>query len=339
MRRLMVTGGSGFIGTNLVEACRSADATEVINFDVVAPRCDEHATEWVQGDLLDSAALATCMQEFQPTHLVHLAARTDLEGKSMDDYESNTTGVKSLLQASLAYGKLQRSIFASSRLVCDISEAPSSELDYYPPNYYGRSKVVGEQLVRGHEHAGSWLIVRPTSIWGPWFETPYRDFFLSLATGAYVNPGRERILKQFGYVGNTVFQLDRLLAALPAQVQGKTLYLADPEPLELRSFAALIRRQLGLKAPRSAPVPVLKLAAKIGDGLKALQVTEPPLTSFRLANLRTNMLFDLAELSSVVGTVPYTVAQGVERTLEYMKSVGLVRAGSVKRPADRRSKK
>lgn len=322
MRRILVTGGSGFIGTNLVDLYRRAEATEVVNYDLRAPRCPAHTDSWAQGDVTASVTLLAVMADFRPTHLVHLAARTDLAGRDMQGYRSNTEGVRAVLDCLRSFGSLQRAVFASSRLVCDLGEAPTSDYDYYPPNYYGRSKVVGEQLVRAHGSGSQWVIVRPTSIWGPWGETPYREFFLSLARGTYLHPGHERVLKHYGYVGNTVFQLDRLLMAPADRVHGRTFYLADPEPTEVGSFAAMIRRALGRAGPPSAPVPLLHLVAWAGDALKATGLLEPPLTSARLRHLRTPMLFDLEEVSELVGRLPFTVDEGVERTIAYLRDQG-----------------
>jgi nucleoside-diphosphate-sugar epimerase len=325
MRRILITGGSGFIGTNLVEFYRQAESTQVLNYDVLKPRFDAHVDLWVQGDLLDSQKLLSTMGDFQPTHLVHLAARTDLRGKSIHEYQSNTDGVRAVLDCATAFGSLKRAVFASSRLVCNIAEAPSNEYDYYPPNYYGRSKVIGEQLVRAHRHPGEWLIVRPTSIWGPWFGSPYRDLFLSLARGTYIHPGHERIQKHFGYVGNTIFQLDRMLTAPSEQVHGKTFYLADYEPIEVGRFAELIRRSIGLSRSRSAPVSLLRLLARAGDAMKTAGLLEPPLTSFRLKNLRTTMLFKLDEVNAIVGKLPFTVQEGIDITITYLRDEGDLR--------------
>lgn len=328
MRRILVTGGSGFIGTNLVEHLRQAQSTDVISYDVRPPRYAPHAPNWRRGDLR-ATELEPVIREFQPTHLVHLAARTDLNGLSMRDYASNTDGVRAVLDAVLAAGSLERAIFASSRIVCDLGVEPSSEYDYCPPNLYGRSKVIGEQLVRAHGHAGSWVIVRPTSIWGPWGGTPYREFFLSVARGRYVHPGRERIRKHYGYVGNIVFQLDRLLMAPEEQVHSRTFYLADFEPTEVLAFATAIRRELGLSPPRSAPVPLLRLLAKSMDAMKAAGVADPPLTSSRFNNLRATMLFDLDGVAAVVGALPFTLEQGVSATVAHLRSQGDIRQDHV----------
>jgi nucleoside-diphosphate-sugar epimerase len=328
MRRILITGSSGFIGTNLVEHLVAAGTAEVLGFDRQPPRCAAHRSRWRAGDLL-SDDLRGLVRDFQPTHLVHLAARTDLDGRSMREYAVNHEGVGVVLECAGESRSLERAIFASSRIVLDLGVEPVSDYDYCPPNHYGRSKVIAEQLVRAHPHTSSWVIFRPTSVWGPWGGAPYRDFFLSVARGTYVHPGRERIAKHYSYVGNLAYQLDRLLTAPAERVHGRTFYLADVEPTDVLAFATAIRRQLGLPPPRSAPVPLLRVLARALDAVKAAGVWEPPLTSSRLANLRTPMLFDLAAAAEIVGPLPYTLEDGVRATVAHLQAQGDIAAAAV----------
>src|SRR5438270_4115516 len=76
--RVMITGGSGFIGTNLVEFYRGARA-EVMNLDLHPPRDPRHRPLWKRLDMLDEDAVARAVREFQPEYFLHLAARTDLD--------------------------------------------------------------------------------------------------------------------------------------------------------------------------------------------------------------------------------------------------------------------
>jgi len=334
-RRVLITGGSGFIGTNLVAHLRRGGSAEVRNVDRRRPREESQADCWVRGDVQDVAALSAVMTEFSPTHLVHLGAVTDQYGSSMAAYTPNIDGVRTVLDCAGEYGGLQRAVFASSRLVCALGEAPVSEYDYFPPNFYGRSKAIGESLVRMHGAGIPWVIVRPTSIWGPWGEAPYRDFFLSLARGTYVHPGQVRVHKHYGYVGNVVVMLDRLLTVPEERVRGRTFYLADPAPIEVWAFATAIRQALGLPPPRSAPLPLLRALAGAGDLLQRAGAREPPLTSVRLHNLQIDMLYDLAELSDIVGPLPFSMQDGIEATVAYLRASGDLGADGGRRPVAR----
>ena len=318
--RVLVTGGSGFIGINLVQKYLDA-GVEVLNADVRPSRNPAHAHVLRQVDLLDAGAVRDVLDDFRPTHVVHLAARTDLHGQTVADYAVNVDGTQHLIDAARDRPGLERVLFASTRMVCRIGYVPRDETDYTPPNAYGESKVAGERLVRASGLDVPWVIFRPTSIWGPWFEVPYRTFFDSVRSGRYVHPRGRRIHKSFGYVGNSVDQLDALLHAPEEQVHGRTLYLADAPPIEVLDMATRIKRAFGGSSVRSVPMPLLRAAAKAGDVARRAGWKEPPLTTFRLDNLLTQMVFELP-LHEVTGPPRHDLDTGVRETVRWIETHG-----------------
>lgn len=320
VERILITGGSGFIGTNLVEYYVQRGA-EVLNLDIAEPRNQSHVQHWQKADILDSVLLRERIKAFKPNFIFHMAARTDLDGLSADDYAANIVGVENIISSIESLVGLKRIVFASSRLVCRIGYQPTGELDYCATTPYGESKVLGEKIVRAASYRipCSWAIVRPTSIWGPWFDIPYKTFFLTVAKGRYFHPGSTEIRKSFGFVGNTVHELHRLIAVGEQSVFGRTFYLADYPAIDVRDFANAIQDELGVSKIRSIPVVALRVAAMLGDAAKNMGYANPPLTSFRLDNLLTPMLHDLESLKSVVGELPYTMQQGVAATVSWLR--------------------
>lgn len=318
---VLITGGSGFIGTNLVEHyARAGD--RVVNVDIVAPRNPTHAQYWTRLDIRDAHSLQKVVRDLSPNLIFHMAARTDLEGQSMADYSANTDGVKAVIEAAGQCAQLHRAIFASSMLVCGLGYLPKDEFDYCPTTRYGESKVLGERYVR--ELAGEtfpWTIVRPTSLWGPWFSVPYKNFFEAVAKRTYLHPRGRTIYRSYGFVLNAVHQMSRIASCLDKRaVDGRVLYLADYQPIEISRWAQMISRRCGVPPPPKVPVGILKIVARVGDALKQTgMVSNPKLTSFRLNNLLTEAVFDLSELKEVAGATPYNMEQGVSLTVEWMK--------------------
>lgn len=319
-QRIAITGGSGFIGTNLLDFYLANGAEALVNWDVSAPRDPQQGTHWRQVDLCDEGALSEEIAQFRPDVLFHLGARTDLFGDSVSDYTANVNGVKNLISAVHQLAKPPKIIFASSRLVCRIGYQPNSEEDYCPANAYGESKVVGERLVR--ELAGDleWIIVRPTSIWGPWFRTPYRDFFETISQGRYVHPYGKRIRKSFGFVGNTAFELDRLMFGDSSAANRRTIYLADYPAVELHDWANEVARHMEKGKVRSVPVLMLRSLAKLGDAASAAGMKSAPLTSFRLNNLLTDMIHDTKLLEEIAGALPFSLSEATSITVNWLKS-------------------
>ncbi len=321
VKRIVITGGSGFIGTNLIESLFQA-GNEVINFDRNSPRNPEHAQFFRQGDILDGAQLSAVMHDFRPELCVHLAARTDLDGATMEDYDANTIGVKNMIAAARTVGSVRRILFASSRYVHRTEVFPKHDEDYSPFTLYGQSKVDGERIVRSSGLEIPWAIFRPTSIWGPWFGVPYRTFFDAVRRGVYVHPRGRRILKSYGYIGNVVHQIAQFLSVDTSKIDKRTFYVSDDQNMDVLEFAQLIRRTFGAPPVREVPLAVLQGLAIAGDVLKRMGVSNPPITSFRLSNLLTPMGYDLSLTRQVAGPAPYTLRAGVQSTVEWILSHG-----------------
>jgi len=318
-QRVLVTGGSGFIGTNLVEYLLNT-GVQVLNFDIKPPANATQRAHWRPVDICEAGSLNEALQEAAPEAVVHLAARTDLNGASVADYPANTTGVQNLINAAATAG-VRRVLFASSRLVCRIGYQPSSPTDYLPTTPYGESKVLGEQLVRQAGATGfDWAIVRPTSIWGPWFHVPYRNFFDAVRRGRYLHPRGLRVRKSFGFVGNTVHQVAGLLQAPHEALHRQLFYLADYEPIEVLDWGRRVQAAFGAPPLRELPLPALRVLAGAGDALAWAGWKSVPLTSFRLDNLLTEMLHDTSNLQALCPSLPHGLGEGVAQTVNWMRN-------------------
>lgn len=319
MTKILITGGSGFIGTNLVEYYAKR-VHEILNIDKESPRNSTHQQYWKPCNILDLPTLKTIINEFNPEYIFYLAARTDLDGVALEDYRDNTVGVENFIEAIKELKNLKGVIFFSSRLVCEIGFVPKNFDDYKPSTFYGESKVLGEKIVKSSDSIPCpWDIVRPTSIWGPWFDIPYKNFFTAVLNRRYFHPMGHKILKSFGYVGNTVHELDRIIFRSDPQ-RGQTYYLGDFPSLEVKQFADLISLESGGNGVSEIPLVALRLLACIGDLLKICGYKNPPLTNFRLDNLVTDMVYDLNPLQKIVGELPFSLAEGVHETLSWMKN-------------------
>src|SRR5688572_7364520 len=96
MKKVLVTGGSGFIGTNLVEALLQK-GNVVVNLDSAKPPKDAHLQFWKQVDILDAAKLEAEILKFEPEVILHLAAVADLDGKDMAHYSANVEGTQNIV--------------------------------------------------------------------------------------------------------------------------------------------------------------------------------------------------------------------------------------------------
>jgi len=317
--RVLVTGGSGFIGRHLVRALAQR-GDEVISFDLQRPPEGDVAQHLI-GDVLDTGVLNQALQDLRPDAVVHLAARTDLDERAvLANYAANTDGVRNLIAAIQSTPTVRRAIFTSSQLVCRVGYVPTRDDEYSPDTMYGRSKVEGERIVRAAAGGGvEWCIVRPTTIWGPGMRDHYRRFLAMIQSGRYVHVGARPRYKSYGYVGNVVYQYAKLLEVDRGAIAGRTLYLADYEPISLRIWADAFQRELGAPPIRTIPEFVARGVARVGDVVNKLGWREFPFNTFRLRNVLTEYVFDLESTASICGPLPYSMEEGVARTVAWMR--------------------
>jgi nucleoside-diphosphate-sugar epimerase len=312
--RILITGGSGFIGSNLIEYYNNKNY-KLLNIDSKKPS-DKFKELWAEVDIRDYALFEKIVVDFDPEFIIHLAARTDLDGKTPDDYSSNTLGTINLLKISDKLTNLKRVIFTSSMLVCRPGYIPTNDSDYNPSTVYGESKVEMEKIIRDYNPNYSWCIIRPTSIWGPGFGVPYRNFFDMIIKRRYVHFGKATT-KTYGYIGNVIYQIENILNA-DKSIEKQVFYIGDYEPTNIKLWADEIANELGIKIPE-IPLFLIKFAAYIGDFLKKFNI-HFPMTTFRLKNMTTKNVVYLENTKKLAPELPYSRIEGIRNTLYWMKS-------------------
>lgn len=316
MQKILVTGGSGFIGTNVIDYFK--EKFILLNLDYIYPQNSKHLCYYKQVDITNYNALKNYIISYSPDYIIHLAARTDLNGNSLDDYSANIVGVENLLKIVQELTNLKKIIITSSMLVCHTGYYPQNQFDYSPTTIYGESKVETEKIVWRNKPHCDWAIIRPTSIWGPWFGEPYRNFFDMVMTHRYFHIGNKGCTKTYGYVGNAIYQIEQILFSDTKNENNKIFYIGDEPPTNIEKWGNEIANELGYKIPKM-PYGLIKCAALFGDMLKMIGIRFP-MTSFRLKNMTTNNIIDLSATTQLAPNPPYSRIEGITKTLSWLKS-------------------
>ncbi len=163
MARLLVIGGSGLVGTNLVLAARD-------HWDTWATFCDHRVdfenVEEIRVDVRDFQQVQAVVRAVRPEVTVLTSAFMDVDGCEKDPAQAkevNTMGAKHVARAVKDTGLL---VYLSTDYVFDGKKAGRYvETDKPAPvNVYGATKLAGEDEVRAA--ARDFLILRPAQIWG-----------------------------------------------------------------------------------------------------------------------------------------------------------------------------
>jgi UDP-glucose 4-epimerase len=219
VRRALITGGAGFIGSTLVDRL-SGDGVEVVIYDnlsrgrpeFVADALARDGVELVRGDVLDGERLRRSLEGCDT--VFHLAANADVRhgfDQPKVDLEQNTIATAVVLEAMRAAG-VQRIAFSSTGSIYGEPEVfPTPETCPFPvqTSLYGASKLAGEGLIQAYAHGYGFtgVIFRFVSILGERYTHGHVfDFLRSLRE----DPSRLRVLgdgrqeKSYLYVGDCI---------------------------------------------------------------------------------------------------------------------------------------
>ena len=172
-KKVLVTGGRGFIGVNLVRAISPSTTTEVLdNLKRDSPTgWDEALSTLREGDILNPEFVTSCCGGM--SHVVHLAAYGSVVESITDperNFEVNAQGTLNVLRAAVGAG-VRRFIFASTggALIGDATPPVSEQSLPKPISPYGASKLCGEAYC--HAFAKSYgletVCLRFGNVYGP----------------------------------------------------------------------------------------------------------------------------------------------------------------------------
>ena len=313
--RILVTGGSGFIGTNFM-AFQAAQGVALLNLDWNPPLDHDHRVWWKEIDLMDQPSVQAAFDAFKPTHVVHLAARTDTdEPVDVDAYRQNHEGTRILLEVVKRCACVERIVVTSTQFVCEAGYQPKNDLDFKPFTVYGESTRRTEMITREAALTCCWTIIRPTTIWGPW-SLRYRDvLFKVMRKGLYFHPGKKQVIRSYGYVGNVVWQIWRILESDRTVVDGKVFYVGD-QPMDLRIWVEEVSEQLVHKAVRYIPGPAVRAMALAGDVIKPLGLPFP-ITSGRYRSMTSDYITPMDATIAALGEAPFSLEEGVKATVAW----------------------
>ena len=306
MSKILVTGASGFIGDNLCNLLAKRKFN-FIGIDVVQNIRSKHLRSELI-DCKDENALLELKNRFKPDTVIHLAARTDMLGKSLQDYEDNTLGTLNILKIF----DEKKVIIASSRLVFDPHLAePVEPYNYSPNSFYGESKVITEIYAREY---GA-IIVRPTSIWGPKSGAPFGSLANLIMKGLYFKARNVDAIKTMGYVSNTSNQLIKIAAHVAPELP---INLGD-EHISLNYFTDELSSRLRGKKCKEVPYGALAAIAATGSLLKILGVSLP-LDIKRLENIYNSNCYSLNLVENICGKPLYSINESLHEYVEFLKA-------------------
>jgi nucleoside-diphosphate-sugar epimerase len=325
VKKVLVTGGGGFLGSAIARALlKRGDEVRILARGSY-PELAAAGAELLRGDISDAAV---CRKACEGRDTVfHVAAKIGLWGKYEDFHKANVEGTKNLLNACLELG-VPRFVFSGSPSVVFESFVDCDGWDETAPypkkfdGFYSQTKALAEeQVLLANSKSLATVSLRPHLIWGPGDNHIIWRLIEKSKAGRLKRIGALNKLVDTTYIDDCVE--GHLLAAekLPA-VGGKAYFLSQGDPWPIWKFINGMLAAAGQPpAERSVPLPVAKAAASALElAWTALgRQDEPPLTRFLVSQMSTAHWFDISAAKRDLGYRPsVSIEEGMRRLKDWL---------------------
>lgn len=256
--RLLVTGGSGFIGSAF---CRRIQKDyplfQLVNLDCLSPcstttlSTSSGAYTFVNGNLCDAGLVASILKEHAIDTVVHFAAQSHVDtsfSNPLSYTQDNIVGTHTLLEACRAYGGLTRFVHISTDEVYgENTGAVFTETSLLKPtNPYAATKASAEMLVHSYIHSYRLpaVVIRSNNVYGPgqYSEKVIPKFLYQLLDGKSLTiQGSGHQLRSFLYVEDAV---DAVLCVLFQGALGEIYNISSCDEMTIRDLAGTLVRRL-----------------------------------------------------------------------------------------------
>lgn len=289
-----MTGGSGFLGRNLIRSLKALGKTVV---SLSRKPCNLSVPE-MNKDLND--VTSDDLRSFGIEAIFHTAAKVGFTGSWSEFFRTNSLGTARLVREAIKAG-VKYFVYTSSPSVvfdgshifgCDETLPYASK----PGSYYARTKQLAEQAVLSQNHMPC-VVLRPHLIFGPDDSSLLPAIIKGLKTGKLFRFCDEDFLADFTYIDDCVaahIQALEFLIRSPS-TQQRIFFISSGEPVGIWQFIETVAEELNLRL-RKIPLPerlVLWLARLSELKIKILN-SEVGLTRSIAEHLLRHHFFDIS---------------------------------------------
>ncbi len=318
LMRALVTGGTGFIGSHLINHLLDDKKAEV--YALVRNLKNLNWLEgmnlhFLNGDLFSIPSLPKNID-----YVFHIAGITKAR-KLADYYTVNQYGTASFFQ-SLHDQNLspKKAFFLSSTAAAgpSLDGNPVKEDDEpHPVSAYGKSKLLGEREALKFKEDFPLIIIRVGAVYGP-RDKDFLPYFKSVKKGILLSQASQESWYHLCYIKDLISSFD--LCIQKDIKSGETINIADPQHITWDEFGKAAGEALGKKLLKiRCPSFLLKLAALVLEGAAA--ITNKP-SNFNRDKLKaikqTSWFTDITKAEQLLSFSPrFTLTQGLQETLTW----------------------
>ncbi len=267
MKRVLLTGATGFVGSHVVDALAGVDVAvrALVRATSRAGALENRGIELVRGSLADDAFIASAMDGIDV--VIHLAALTHAPSEAAF-IETNVQATRRLVNAARDAGPPPRRFLFMSSLAAagpSLDGRPVRPGDRpHPITAYGRSKREAERACFEAGTSLEVVVLRAPAVYGPRDPEILRFFRLASAGFVPLPPGPPRPL-QLVHAADLARAVT--LAATRPGVRG-TFHIAEPRAYDMRDIVRLIGHSIGRRVRvLPLPAPLIRVAALVAESV------------------------------------------------------------------------
>ena len=313
---ITLIGGSGFVGTRLIDLLKEDQNYVLKNIDLEHSHFFDDIT--VIGDVRDQAQMDEMLQGTDLVVLLAAKHRDDVTPVSLY-YDTNVGGMRCTLNAMEKNG-IKRLIFFSSVAVYGLNKSnPNESHPADPFNHYGKSKWEAEQVLQEwYKTHADWNIdiVRPTVIFGERNRGNVYNLLNQISSGKFLMVGKGENVKSMAYVGNIVAFVEFMIESV---TEGYNVFnYIDKPDTNMNDLVALVEKVLGKRIPSTHfPYWMGMMGGYCFDLLAQITGKKLAISSVRVKKFCSVTQFDSTKAMTSGFVPPYTLQEGLARTLEF----------------------
>ena len=325
--RIVITGGTGFIGSRLALRC-AADGYSVRVFALARTQAEnetkraveEAGVEVVLGSVTEADRVHTAVRDADI--VFHLAAaQHEMNIPDRQYWDVNVKGTQAILDACVMAG-VQRLVYGST---IGVYGWPDDMIDEQSPvspdNSYGTTKLAAESLVQSFKDRLHVVIVRISETYGPGDQRLLK-LFTAIKSGLFIIIGGGENLHQMIFIDDLISGL--LLAGTAEVRSGQVFLLAGREAVSTRQIATTIAAEVDADLRRwRAPLWLFLTIATLLEKLLKPFGIQPPLHRRRMDFFRKNFVISTRKAEAELGfRATVGLSEGIERTADWYRRTG-----------------
>lgn len=314
--KITLIGGSGFVGTRLLDVLKEDGNHSLKNIDLLPSHFFNELT--TKGDVRDVAQMEELLKGSEVVVLLAAQHRDDVSPVSLY-YDTNVGGMKACLQA-MEKNNIKRLVFFSSVAVYGLNKNnPNESHPADPFNHYGKSKWQAELVLQEWYNTHlDWNIdiIRPTVIFGERNRGNVFNLLKQISGGKFLMVGSGNNVKSMAYVGNIVAFV-RYMVNHVTEGYNVFNYIDKPD-YSMNDLVALVERVLHKHIPSvHFPYWMGMAGGYCFDLLAKLTGKKMSVSSVRVKKFCAVTQFDSSKMLASGFIAPFTLEQGLARTLEF----------------------